>query len=614
MMKFLTLAVLSVLVACAPFDPGPPREVPAGIPGGKHVGTGFLQHRQCVEVRGAWRDGVFHASRFVLEEDDDEVVLRGAIGTVVAGSHLEVGAARLRLDERTVFQDSEGKPLAVEALSAGSWVKAETIPTADGLLLRKLSLRKRGANELDELQGRITWVDRDRRRLEIAGLTVRWEMRVPVGWDVKDVPVPAADASAMELSGLANGLMRVRRVDDDDLQISDQHRLSESISFAGEVQYDLEWRGNHDLQEQQHRDRLIHEASTTLEFTMNFSRQVMAFAKFRAGSADVLFDQDANANAANSLRVEEAFVLLEDLIADGVSLEIGRQDFDDGREWLMDESLDAVRLWLNADGSEFEFSLSRREFTSDVALADINNLLAGWHTHPLADLDAFFYAMTRDKDEASIYSSWRRHWYGASVEYDSGAWTAWLDASLLRGRESLNTLNSHGLDAMLMWAPSGMEWHPSLYAGYAMGSGSAWPPSNFQDGNFRQSGLNDNNDRLNGITSFRYLGELMRPELANLRVFTLGGGVRWARDFSVDLVWHHYAQDEASAHLFDSRLRLTPQGIYPELGTEWDLIVGFDAGRAFDMELVLAKFEPGRAFAATASDAWFLTLKAEYRF
>ncbi len=615
MKKIIVLAAaLLAFTSCAAFDPGPPQELPAGLPGGKHVGTGFLQRRQCIEVRGRWEDGVFQAARFVLEEDDDEVVLRGAINAVVPGSFITVGEVQLRIDERSNMVDAEGKPLALDALTVGAWVKAETIASGDALLLRKLSLRTRKGTETDEIQGTITWIDRARRRLEISGIPVRWDLRVPVGWDVKDVPVPEADASTKDFSGQANGLMRVRKLDDDDLQTGDQHRLSNWLSFAGEVQYDLEWRGNHDLQDAQHRDRLIHEASTTLEFSMNFSRKVMAFAKFRAGAADVLFDQDAVVKGTDSVRVEEAFLLLEDLVAEGVSLEIGRQDFDDGREWLMDENLDAVRLWFNTGSSEIELSASRREFTRDPNLDDVTNYLAGWHTHPLSGLDTFLYAMTRRKDDDSLYTSWRRHWYGLSAEYDSGPFTGWLDAALLRGHESIVRESSHAMDAMFMWAPSGIEWHPSLYGGYAFGSGAKWPLVNPEDGNFHQSGINDNNDRLNGITSFRYLGELVRPELANMRVFTVGGGVRWASDFSLDLVWHQYRQDVAAAHLFDSRLRLTPGGLFPQLGTEWDLILGFDAGRKFDMELVLAKFMPGRAFASTADDAWFLTFKAEYRF
>lgn len=610
----LVASIFVVITACAPFDPGPPQEVPKGLPGGRHVGTGLLQRRQCVEVRGHWEDGVFQASRFVLEEDDDEVVLRGAVGAVIPGASIEVGGVRLLLDERSSFHDAEGKPVAIDAFAAGTWVKAESIAKADKLLLRKLSVRKRGVTETEEIQGTITWIDRARRRLEISGIPVRWDLRVPVGWDVKDVAVPDADASAKDFSGVANGLARVRQVDDDDLQAVDQHRLTNWLIFAGEVQYDIEWRANHDLQDQQHRDRLIQEASTTLEFSMNFSRNVMAFAKLRGGLADVIFDQDAVLDSPDSVRVEEAFVLFEDLLADGISLELGRQDFDDGREWLMDENLDAARLWLNLDGSEVELSASRRLFTDDPNLDEVKNYLAGWHTHPFTGLDTFVYAMTRRKDDDSIYTSWRRHWYGLSAEYDSGAFTGWLDAALLRGHESIVTESSHAMDGMFMWAPSGIECHPSLYAGYAFGSGAKWPLANPEDGNFHQSGINDNNDRLNGITSFRYLGELVRPELANMRVFTVGGGVRWASDFSLDLVWHHYRQDVAAAHLFDSRLRLTPQGLSPQLGTEWDLILGFSAGRSVDMELVLAKFSPGEAFAATADDAWFLTFKAEYRF
>ncbi len=611
-MKLLLLALFALLVACAPFDPGAPQDLPAGFPGGVNLGPGYLQRRQCVEARGHWDGSIFRATRFVAKDADDEVVLRGEVVAVTPLSHVIVGGAHLALEAESRFFDAEGAVLQPENLSVGAWVKAECIERADGLALRKLSVRNRPEGALDEIQGTITLADRKRHRLEIGGLPVRFDARAPVGWAVKDTAVPAPDVSAREFSADNNsGLARVRQLDDDDLAFADQHRVTDWLRFAGEVQYDMEWRGNHDLQDWQKRDRLIHELSATLELSMQFSRKVSAFTKLHLSSADVLFDQDNNIDLGQSVRVDESFVLLEDLIAPGVSLQVGRQDFDDGREWLMDDTLDAARLWLNLDESVFEASVSRKEFTSDPQHDGVDNWLLAWHGQPLRGTTATLYHMERQRDTAITMD---RAWTGFTAEFSDSDWVLWGDGALLRGEEGLNRLHSWGLDFAAMWAPSGVAWRPSLYAGWAKGSGASFPAQNFQDGTFRQSGLNDNNDRFNGITSFRYLGELMQPELANMQVLTLGAGVRLDSDFSLDVVYHQYSQSVPMAHLFDTRLRLTPQGIDVRLGSEVDLILGVDCIPGVEMELVLAWFDPGRAFASNADDAWFMTLKLEHRF
>ena len=46
-----------------------------------------------------------------------------------------------------------------------------------------------------------------------------------------------------------------------------------------------------------------------------------------------------------ALELKELFVLLRSLPG-GLSLQVGRQRFEDERQWLYDEELDAVRLWL----------------------------------------------------------------------------------------------------------------------------------------------------------------------------------------------------------------------------------------------------------------------------
>ena len=80
--------------------------------------------------------------------------------------------------------------------------------------------------------------------------------------------------------------------------------------------------------------------------------------------------------------------------------------------------------------------------------------------------------------------------------------------------------------------------------GVAFGSGD----NNRRDGvdrNYRQSGLQDNNARFAGVTSFKFYGETVEPELSNLLIGTAAIGVRPTPRSSVDLVYHYYAQHRA---------------------------------------------------------------------
>ena len=116
------------------------------------------------------------------------------------------------------------------------------------------------------------------------------------------------------------------------------------------------------------------------------------------------------------------------------------------------------------------------------------------------------------------------------------------------------------------------------------------------------------------MTSFRYLGELVRPEVSNLMIFTAGIGFRPTRRSSVDLVFHHYRQVEAVPFLRDTRLRRAPSGESRDIGNALDLIIGIEDFRPVEMEIVFSYFHPGAAFTVSADDAWFATVQIEYNF
>ena len=303
----------------------------------------------------------------------------------------------------------------------------------------------------------------------------------------------------------------------------------------------------------------------------------------------------------------ETWLRWHDALGRGVDLQVGRQDFDDEREWIYDQNLDAVRLWVQRDRWECDLAVSTTLADGDRRDREATNLSA-YLSNGSRDRHLATYAVYRDidgpEDERPLHLGLRA----------LGEWLPdqdlWLDLALLRGERAEADLSAHAVDLGTTWTP---DWAGplSFTAGYALASGDDAPGST--DRGFRQTGLQDNNAKFDGVTSFRYYGELIDPELANLRVWTAGVGARLAEGTSLDLIFHHYRQDVAVDDLIDAELDLDPSGNDADLGTEVDLILGSRRWDNWDLELVLAWFRPGDAF-PQADDAFLGAFQVRYRF
>jgi alginate production protein len=146
---------------------------------------------------------------------------------------------------------------------------------------------------------------------------------------------------------------------------------------------------------------------------------------------------------------------------------------------------------------------------------------------------------------------------------------------------------------------------------YALGQGDK--PNSQKDNSFRQTGLQDNNAKFGGVTSFKYYGELTDPELSNLEIITAGIGFRYEYQISVDLVVHYYEQNQLSQQFVGAEIRKRPNGLDAELGWEADVVFGWRPHISWDLEVIAAYFEPGEAFGA-ADSAMLGKLQLRYRF
>lgn len=558
-----------------------------------------LQIGHWLEVRGALAsDGSFVGEKAELWQPQAQDLL---IGTVPAS---EQDPRRFTLLGCQVITDGRTKwaGLAPAAIG-GARVKVEGLSDEDGVLVAS-TVSARGAGR-DRVGSRVNGLRPG--GSSSAGAVLKPNEAAPdrsgpvARMVCLDVRLPAEIEHSEALTAIASTPARgvdrlgLPRNDEDvfgaGVALGKSARLSGQLELTGSSERDFDL----DATDDANRQLLESSARARIEWTPTDSR-LSGVIDLRAG--DTREYTDTLDSSDSSVKISEAYLALDDLAGVGSSLVVGRQDFDDTREWIYDQNLDAVRLLMTRPGLRFELSASttlsdgsRRDesstnYTAVLSNGDNRRLLSAW-------------VMQRDFDlstnERSTHAGVRMigKWLPSS--------DSWLEVATFRGKRGQVAQEGWAYDVGSTIRP---KWTGpfSFTFGYAYGSGGKVAAD--KDETFRQTGFQDNNDKFNGVTSFRYYGELLDPELANLRVSTLGLGMRFARRSSVDLVWHSYEQDTARSRLIDTQLDRRADGIHRTLGWEADLVLGVREWTRVELEFVAAYFSPGAAFADDAKGAF----------
>lgn len=366
------------------------------------------------------------------------------------------------------------------------------------------------------------------------------------------------------------------------------------VDFVSEIDYDLDKEDDDDEVS----------AQTALGFRLRAGPEASydAVLKAQASRKHFLDRPPGKKRKPWEFAIKEAYVGFDLVGDDSVQLRIGRQDFEDEMEWLFDEELDGLRLMAKAGDWDGEISLTREQvFDRDLLNEDkrdkIDNYLfrVGNEFDSKSRIDG--YVLYRDAqpyrnqvEEDLLYMGVQ------SLGRIAGSKRAryWLNAAYVGGEIEGRLISGYGFDAGFIFTPNA-RWNPSLVFGFAYGSGDE-DDREGRDTNFRQTGLQDNSWRFNGVASFRYLGEALDPELSNLSILTAGVGVKPTKRFSMDLVYHYYRQNKLSDDLRDTHLDMDPSGEDAELGHGIDLVIGFDEISNLQVEFVVGWFLPGRAF------------------
>jgi alginate production protein len=442
----------------------------------------------------------------------------------------------------------------------------------------------------DKIKGTITSMQYDGRSpdtLSISGLMILLDDRTDMDEASAVRDQRDKDLFAVLASPDATGLDGVHAFDGGRMGLAVQYR--QNVVLENEL--DLTSRYDSDLDELQ--------PSLRVRWSGFWTPNLRSYVEARA-RRDYVLDSDLNTPSDEAeLHLVQAWALWNGGPGLPVALAVGRQDYDEEREWLYDEYLDAVRaVWLPANDWCVQTSLIH-------AVTPLKEKSTTW-TDALVVADHYLdkhnrlsaYLLSRRDSDAT--RNREPLWLGLRYygEPRRGL-TAWGELSRMTGQDKYKPLKAWAMDLGGTMRLAGTPGSPALTVGYALGSGDD-SGADGTDGTFRQTGYQDNSARLGGLSPVYYYGAVLNPELSNLGVLTLGAAVQPLRDSSLEVLWHRYTQDapdnDVKGDLIDPPAR--PNGISTELGWGLDFVVTaprlWNAVRAAWM---IGIFEPGEAFA-----------------
>lgn len=317
--------------------------------------------------------------------------------------------------------------------------------------------------------------------------------------------------------------------------------------------------------------------------------------------------------------IQQMYVTFHEMLG-GFSARIGRQRVFDTREWFLDENLDSVGLYYRKGSFGVEALVGERRlvnlrFTNTERSDDVTNYVLQFHYLPNMKHVLSAYVLARNSESNGgdnvVFTGLRAIGrFGESFNY-------WIDAAGVFGKgEELPsgmrpTLGGFGFDV-------GTTYHinsplnPTITLSYAFGAGDN-DITDGKDSSFRQTGIQDNQWRFNGLAYFNYYGEVLDPELHNLKILTIGAGIRPFRRASVDIVFHNYQQQYSDSTLRNANVRIAPLGIDTDIGDEVDLILAHRSEIGIGVNFAGGYFIPGKAF-DDADGAWLARALLWYNF
>ncbi|MBV7315111.1 alginate export family protein [Shewanella sp. NIFS-20-20] len=334
------------------------------------------------------------------------------------------------------------------------------------------------------------------------------------------------------------------------------------------------------------------------------------------------------------------FIWFED--HDLFNLRLGRQYYEDNRGFLFHDSLDGLHgewtFHVEAWQWQLQFALAKQAWLPINLLDVVYNTGADYHFVQLVtnhgDHQGAGYLLNRYQQninadtisEQLLLLGFRGQGHLASSISNQGV-GYWYEIAYASGRhrgvEASRDIDGIGFDVGVllpldpMLKPLALSWlngnDHRFIVSYAHGSGDT--NSQHQDQRFRQTGLQLNTGWLGeGGAKLKYYGEIVKPELSNINIATLGLRLRPSSDSSIELLWHEYRQDQPATTFYGYGIKRAPNGLDTRLGQEVDLIVSYRHINNLVLELDLGWFQPGAAFSGTNANMFMAYAEMRYFF
>ena len=200
-----------------------------------------------------------------------------------------------------------------------------------------------------------------------------------------------------------------------------------------------------------------------------------------------------------------------------------------------------------------------------------------------------------------ICNTYHLNYYGELRDYLK----PWLETAIMRGEDKDENIEAFAIDIGATLTLSDVKYSPSISLSYAYASGDK--DSDDQISNeFRQTDYEDNVDNINGLGTVDYYGELLGPELSNLKIITSGIGMRPLDNGSIEVVYHSYMQDhpddKVRGDLIDPPAR--PNGMDKDIGWELDFVFAVTKlWNRVTISWIYSLFNPGESFAPYQENA-----------
>jgi len=309
----------------------------------------------------------------------------------------------------------------------------------------------------------------------------------------------------------------------------------------------------------------------------------------------------------SQLLVDQAYLTFRVPMPPFFEVNVGRRNYEDERHWLYDTSLDIGSLSARQGPLRFE-AFAGRQVWKNANFAPnqsevkdrINTTLFYLDYRGIEDIRLAAYTITRNDLTRNLGTP--RLSGVRALGRPTDSFNFWTELAYLSGTDPVGKKYSgRGFDVGGTYRFIGVPLNPNVTLGYAYGSGDD-DPNDKRNHTFQQTGLESNESRFAGISKFKYYGEVLDPQLSNIKIFTAGVGAYPAPNISVDLVYHRYRLSKIADEVPGSPITAIMSQVDPpseSMGTEFDVIFGFRqlfGIRRLGVDLRMGWFFPGKAF------------------